>query len=68
MTATFLVSIDTEAADPQSLLGTAEDIHSALDGEFDVIDVKPWARPSIGYTPTVQPQQPTGVPPVEVPL
>lgn len=63
MNATFLVTIDTEAADPVSLSGVADDIHSELEGNFDVIDVKPWSRPSLGLIPS-ETQQQTGTPPV----
>lgn len=62
MNVSFIVTIDTDSVDPQSLMGTADDIHSELEGSFEVVDVKPWARPSVGITPN-EPQQ-TGLPPV----
>ena len=63
MNIAFIVTIDTSSVDPQSLLATADDIHSTLEGAYEVVDVKPWARPSAGLPP-VEPTQPTGVPPV----
>ncbi len=62
MNVSFIVTIDTSAVDPQSLLTTADDIHSTLESAYEVVDVKPWARPSVGVTPNVQQQ--TGLPPV----
>jgi len=65
MNITFLVTIDTSSVDPQSLLATADDIHSALESAYEVVDVKPWARPSVGITTNVSTQtQQTGLPPV----
>ena len=61
MNVAFIVTIDTDAVDPQSLLALADDMHTALEGEFDVVDVKNWARPTIQPT---QPQPTTGLPPV----
>lgn len=63
MNVSFIVTIDTSSVDPQSLLATADDIHSTLESAYDVVDVKPWARPSVGITPNVE-TQPTGLPPV----
>ncbi len=62
MNIAFIVTIDTSSVDPQSLLATADDIHSTLERAYEVVDVKPWARPSTGL-PVTQQQQ-TGLPPV----
>lgn len=61
MNVAFIVTIDTDAVDPQSLLALADDIHAELESAFDVVDVKNWARPTIMPT---QPQPNTGTPPV----
>lgn len=46
MTSTFLVTLDVDAIDSQSLATTATDIQDALDSEFEVVEVKPWSRPT----------------------
>ncbi len=58
MDATFLVTLALESADPIALQNEVEELKAALDSEFDVIDIKPWARPSMTL-PITQ----TGLPP-----
>lgn len=65
MTITFLVAINLE--DATALVEASHDISDSLSGRFDVVSVKPWARPSVTPTvsplaalpPLTEPQQPT---------
>ena len=55
MTATFLVTLNIEdaAAIPQYAMDIEDDLSES---GYDIIEVKPWARPSLGIVPeSVQP-------------
>lgn len=47
MTATFLVEVDLESVDPQSLSDTVSDMEDALDTVVSLVSIKPWSRPSL---------------------
>jgi hypothetical protein len=45
MTAAFIVTISLDTIDPGTLYETAETISDDLESLYDVISVRPWARP-----------------------
>lgn len=66
MTATFLVTLNLEdaAAIPQYALDIEDDLSES---GYDIVDVKPWARPSLGLSPTDTPLFGGGAPEPEPP-
>lgn len=62
MTTTFLLTIDADSTDPNSLSNLADDLRAILDPHFDVIDLKPWARHN-----AVPPTAPLSVAPIAPP-
>lgn len=54
MTATFLVTLDLDSVDPQTLTSVASDIDEACESSgLPVVEVKPWERPTMQPTPTI---------------
>ena len=58
MTAAFIVTVELD--DLSDLAAIAEDLTEAVELVANVIDVKPWARPSLG--PAVAPPPGLGMP------
>lgn len=50
----FIITLNVDSIDPQSLQSTAEEIHSDLTN-FDVVSVRPWVEPSPTLTLSTPP-------------
>jgi len=64
MTAAFIITLELSELSPDALANAAEDLFEAAEGAgHDVVDVKPWARPSLQPPGIVPPTLSDGIPP-----
>lgn len=57
MTVTLILTLSTDNTD---LFALADEVDEALQDHFDVVEVKPWARPVTGTFLSTQPSPLTG--------
>lgn len=67
MTTAFIITLDLDVADAGALQETAQEIAGLVDGMYDVVEVKPWARPITAPTLPTLPAAGGTIPPFPAP-